>query len=77
VTSKASTALVEGLVNNTAMPTILNISAYKFVALDPLKLILDNLSQDHEEDCQQRIIFNLNATAILLPTDPCLIIPLR
>jgi hypothetical protein len=56
----------------------LNDTALRRVAvLDPLKLILDNLSQDHEEDCQQRIIFNLNATAILLPTDPCLIVPLR
>jgi len=56
----------------------LNDTALRRVAvLDPLKLILDNLSQDHEEDCQQRIIFNLNATAILLPTDPCLIAPLR
>jgi len=55
----------------------LNDTALRRVAvLDPLKLILDNLSQDHEEDCQQRIIFNLNATAILLPTDPCLIVPL-
>lgn len=56
----------------------LNDTALRRVAvLDPLKLILDNLSQDHEEACQQRIIFNLNATAILLPTDPCLIVPLR
>ena len=48
----------------------LNDTALRRVAaLDPLKLILDNLSQDHEEDYQQRIIFNLNATAILLPTD--------
>jgi len=56
----------------------LNDTALRRVAvLDPLKLILDNLSQDHEEDCQQRIIFNLNATVILLPTDPFLILPLR
>ena len=55
----------------------LNDTALRRVAaLDPLKLILDNLSQDHEEDYQQRIIFNLNATALLLPTDPCLIVPL-
>ena len=43
MTGKASTALVEGLVNNTAMPTILNISAYKFVALDQLPTLQEQL----------------------------------
>ena len=72
MTGKASTALVEGLVNNTAMPTILNISAYKFVALDQLPTL------------QEQLLAAALRCGILLPTDkiqrradPCLIVPLR
>jgi hypothetical protein len=43
VTGKASTALFDGLVNNTAMPTIFNIYAYKFVALDQLPTLQEQL----------------------------------